>query len=112
MNFIGIHDERAMDSKKRPASILDESERHRQGSPNLSLLTARARAARSAEHHSKRSILPDTLTPGAWASEPSSAAATPRPDDGLSSDGDLEAEEESSDGSVTELEDDWKEDAD
>jgi serine/threonine protein kinase len=109
---IRIYDERAINSRKRPASILDESEIHRRRSPNPSLLTARARAARSAEHYSEGTILPDTLSPGAWASEPSSAAATPRPDDGLSSDGDLEAEEESSDGSDTELEDDWKEDDD
>lgn len=70
-----------------------------------------ASSARSAEHRSEGTI-PDTLSPGAWAFESSSGAATPRADDGLYNDGDLEAEEESSDGRDTELEDDCKEDDD
>lgn len=58
-------------------------------SPNISLSTACARAAPFAEHHSAGS----TFT-----------ADTMYPHDGLSNDGDAEAEDESSDGSDTELE--------
>jgi serine/threonine protein kinase len=113
----GTDAEGAVNSKKWPASTLDEDlfkaddHERRRWSPNPSLSTFRVRPVPPAEHHSEEgSTLPDTLSPRAWVPEPVSAAPTLHPDNGLADDGDGEAEEETSDSSDTELEDDWKED--
>lgn len=102
--------------KKRSASILDEdslqvandNERRRR-SPNPSVSTARTRAILSTEHPTDgRGRLPDTLSPGVWEPEVFSAAPTPHPDDDHSDDEEVDVEDGPSDGSDTELENDWQ----